>query len=42
MIEVPVMDPPSVDTGMTKSVLQEYDMLASASLVRRYFTAGLQ
>ena len=33
MVEVPLLDPASVDTEMTRSVLQDYDMQASASLV---------
>jgi hypothetical protein len=34
MIEVPMLDPYNVDTDMTLSVLEEYDMTASTSLVR--------
>jgi hypothetical protein len=39
MIEVPLLDPTSVDSVMTKAVLEEYDMQVSSSLVRSYLAA---
>jgi hypothetical protein len=34
LVEVPLLDPASVDTDMTRGVLANYDMQAAASLVR--------
>jgi hypothetical protein len=36
MIEVPLLDPKSVDPVMTKAVLEEFGMQASSSLVWLY------
>jgi hypothetical protein len=42
LIEVPLLDPKSVDAVMTKATLEEYDIQASSSLVCSYLAAVLR
>ena len=38
LIEVPLLDPATVDTAMTRAVLEEHGMAATTSLVRARLT----